>query len=101
MESITTSEIQGASIPKTKRVYTKRPKNVATDVAVEPTGEQIVYTPPPTTPTVPIDIPKAKRAPSVFASYYKENFNKYTGSASSRMKEISAEYRRSKAEAVA
>jgi hypothetical protein len=34
----------------------------------------------------------------VFAAYYKENFNKYTGSASSRMKEISAEYRRGKAE---
>jgi hypothetical protein len=98
MESIIPIEntIQVETQVKAKRVYTKRPKNIVkTETDAEVPGETIVYEPPPT-PSAPIDIPKAMRAPSVFAAYYKENFNKYTGSASSRMKEISAEYRRRK-----
>lgn len=96
MEStIPIQNVQVDTPVKAKRVYTKRPKNVSVEDKVE--GETIVYKPPPQTPSTPIDIPKAKRAPSVFAAYYKENFGRFEGPASKRMKEISAEYRASKA----
>lgn len=95
MESITTqNEIQVEAPVKAKRVYQKRPKNIAQDVVP---GETVVYTPPVQPSSAPIDIPKVKRGPSIFAQYYKENFNKYEGKASDRMKQISAEYRAGKA----